>query len=116
MRRERRFHYMHMRNIKVSNSLSGDPMGVVGDLSPKGLRLIGKQPLAIGACYEMRLHSTDKDGNTEHVDVKMICRWVKKDPERSIYQIGFELDQASKAFTDLVSRTLVRRGPVAIQR
>ncbi|RFA30731.1 hypothetical protein CAI21_04275 [Alkalilimnicola ehrlichii] len=116
MRRERRFSNVHVHKIKVSNSLNGKPLGVIRDLSSKGIGLVGKQPFASGACYAMRLHIADNDGHTEHVDVKMICRWIKKNPSRPVYQAGFELDQPSQEFVDFVEDILARGRTAAKRR
>lgn len=98
-----------MHRIKVFNHLSGDLMGVVGDLSASGMRLFTQQPLAVGAAYEMRLDYPAFNGETQAVHVKMLCRWIRKDPDGDGFQVGCVLDQPSDEFAELVTRTLASR-------
>ena len=46
MRKHRRLTFRHIGQINVTNRLSGDPMGVVLDVSMGGLRLVTDGPLA----------------------------------------------------------------------
>ncbi len=109
MRRDRRYSSLHMRRIKVTNALSGDPIGVIGDVSVGGLRVLGRAPLAVGGCYDLRLHIPEKNGETSQVDVKVICQWTRKDPILRGFQIGCALDRPSKEWADVVTRLITRR-------
>lgn len=104
MRRHTRLTIRHSSRIKVTNRLSGEPMGFVGDVSLGGLKLVSSQPLAVGGCYEMRLHVPERNGQIRQVDVAMICQWSRKDPRRDRFEMGFALDRPSPDFTKLVER------------
>lgn len=108
MRRERRFSFRYMNRIRVYNHLSGDFMGVVGDLSASGMRLFTRQPLAMGAAYEMRLDYPVPYSETQKIYVTMQCRWIRKDPDGGGFQVGCVLDQPSEEFSELVSLTMAR--------
>jgi len=109
MRQHRRLVFAHLSRIHVTNRLSGDPMGGVGDVSLGGLKLITKQPLAIGACYEIQLHVPQPDAENWVVDVAVICRWSRRDPRRHVFEIGCELDRPSPEYTKLVAQLIARR-------
>lgn len=109
MRRHRRFNFRHLSRIQVTNKLSGEPMGFLGDISVEGLRLLAGQPLAVGGCYEMRLHVPEPDGQEREVDIVVICQWLRRNGERGNFEMGFALDRPSPEFTNLVAQLIVRR-------
>lgn len=111
MRQHRRFAFRHLAAIRVSNRLSGDPMGQVADISVGGLRLVAPQPLAIGACYDIRLHVPEADDRERWVDISVICRWSRRDSLRQSFMIGCQLDRPSEEFTKLVAHMIARRWP-----
>lgn len=103
MRKHRRLTFRHIGQINVTNRLSGDPMGVVGDVSMGGLRLVTEDPLAPGSCYDMRLEIPVREGHTRSVDISAICQWSRKDAKTGRFEQGFKLDRPSAAFNELVS-------------
>lgn len=109
MRQHRRFSFLHLSRIKVTNRLSNELIGVVGDISLGGLRLIAKEPLAVGGCYEIRLHVPERGERVRQVDIAVICQWIRKVPLRRSFNLGLALDRPSTEFTGLVSRLLTRR-------
>lgn len=109
MRQHSRLTFRHLSRVQVTNRLSGDPMGYVADLSLGGLRLVARQPLEAGGCYEMCLHVPDHRDKLREVDVVVICQWVRKTPRRDSFEMGFALDRPSQAFIDLVAQMLPRR-------
>lgn len=109
MRQHPRFHFLQLSRIRVTNRLSNERMGMIGDISVGGLRLVSKEPLAVGGCYEMRLHVPVRDGEVRHVDIAVTCRWVRKDPLREHFHMGFALDRPSQEFVDLVERMALRQ-------
>ncbi len=109
MRQHSRLDFRHLSRIQVTNRLSGDPMGYVGDLSIGGLRLVARQPLSIGGCYEMCLHVPSHGERLQVIEVVVICQWVRKDTRRDSFDMGFALDRPSPAFTELVASLLPRR-------
>ncbi|NLO80692.1 MAG: PilZ domain-containing protein [Xanthomonadaceae bacterium] len=109
MRRHRRFNFQHISRIQVSNRLSGEPLGYVADISIEGLRLLAAHPLAVGGCYELRLHVPEPDGGERQVDIVVICQWLCRNKEQGRFEMGFELDRPSKDFTRLVAQLIARR-------
>ena len=109
MRQHTRLTFRHLSRIMVSNRLNGEPMGYVADLSVGGLRLIAKQPLAIGGCYDMILHAPGNGERVRDVGVVVICQWVRKDSRRDSFEMGFALDRPSPSFVDLVGELLPKR-------
>lgn len=109
MRQHSRLTFRHLSRIQVTNRLSGDPMGYVADLSLGGLRLVARQPLAVGSCYEMCLHVPDHRDQLREVDVVVLCQWVRKDSRRDSFEMGFALDRPSPAFSELIGQLLPRR-------
>ncbi|MBA1276293.1 MULTISPECIES: PilZ domain-containing protein [Pseudomonadaceae] len=109
MRQHSRLTFRHLSRIQVTNRLSGDPMGYIGDLSIGGLRLVARQPLVIGGCYEMCLHVPDHGERLREVDVVVICQWVRKDSRRDSFEMGFALDRPCPAFVEMVAQLLPRR-------
>lgn len=111
MRQHSRFTFHDLTSIRVVNRLSGEPMGFVGDLSFGGLRLISRQPLAIGGCYEMRLHVPVEGGGVRQVDVVVICQWSRKETRYDSFDSGFALDRPAPEFAELVAYLLSNMEP-----
>lgn len=109
MRQHRRFRFLHLSRIRVTNRLSNEPMGVIGDISFGGLRLVTKEPLAVGGCYEIRLQVPEREGRVREVDIAVICQWIRRVPLRKSFNVGLALDRPSSEFVDLVSRLLAKR-------
>ena len=109
MRQHSRLTFRHLSRIEVTNRLSGEPMGYVADLSLGGLRLIAKQPLGMSGCYDMCLHVPTQGERTREVHVVVLCQWVRKDPRRDSFEMGFALDRPSAEFTRLVAEMLPKR-------
>lgn len=110
IRQHRRFNFLHLSRIRVTNRLSNEPMGIVGDISVAGLRLMSKEPLAIGGCYEIRLHIPERDEQVKQVDIAVTCQWLRKAPRGKSFQIGLALDRPSPEFVEMVGRLLAKRG------
>lgn len=109
MRRHRRFNFRHLTRIQVTNRLSGELIGYLADISIEGLRLVAGQPLAVGGCYELRLHVPEEEGEDTLVDIVVICQWSRRNSERRNFEMGFALDRPSKEFTHLVAQLIARR-------
>ena len=109
MRQHSRLTFRHLSRIQVTNRLSGDSMGYVGDLSIGGLRLVAKQPLSIGGCYEMCLHVPDDGARSQEINVVVICQWMRKDSRRDSFEMGFALDRPCPPFVELVAQLLPKR-------
>ena len=110
MRQHPRFHFLRLSRIKVTNRLSDERMGLIGDISVGGLRLVSKEPLAVGSCYEMRVHVPVGGGEVRPVDIAVTCRWVRKDSIRNNFHMGFALDRPSQEYVDLVERMALMQG------
>ncbi|WP_462380836.1 PilZ domain-containing protein [Pseudomonas sp. Marseille-QA0892] len=109
MRQHRRVSYRHISSIRVTNRLSGDAMGFLGDLSLGGLRLISSEPLVVGGCYDMTLHVPEHGEWVRDVQVTVLCQWSRRDSRRGSFEMGFSLDRPSPDFATLVQGLLKRR-------
>lgn len=109
MRKQRRFKFRHLAHIRVTNKLSGDVMGSIGDISFGGLRLVSSSPLAVGACYEICLHVPESNGEDRVVEISVIVQWSRRESGKEAFNIGCALDRPSPEFTDLVAHLVARR-------
>ena len=109
MRQHTRLSFRHISRIQVTNRLNGEPMGYVADLSLGGLRLVARQPLAVGGCYDMLLHVPEHGERVREVPVVVICQWSRKDSRRDSFEMGFALDRPAPGFTALVAQLLPKR-------
>ncbi|WP_120994491.1 PilZ domain-containing protein [Stutzerimonas urumqiensis] len=109
MRQHRRVSYRYISSIRVTNRLSGDDMGYVGDLSLGGLRMVASEPLVVGGCYEITLHVPEHGERVADVPVTVICQWSRRDSRRGSFEMGFSLDRPAPEFSLLVQGLLKRR-------
>ncbi|MHC8307052.1 PilZ domain-containing protein [Pseudomonas sp. PB3P13] len=88
--------------LKVFNSVTGKPIGFLGNVSEDGLMLISQLPMMIGADFDLRLLIPMADGCEQVIDLKACCLWCHEDATPQHYDAGFSLLRAPPEYGDLV--------------
>lgn len=61
--------------IEVSDALTGENMGRIGNLSRNGMMLIGRRMLTADALYQVRFHLPDRDGRMRLLEAGVHEQW-----------------------------------------
>lgn len=109
MRQHSRLTFRHVKRVEITELPSGDFLGVVGDFSIGGLRLVGSQPLEVGASYRLCLHVPAHNERIREINVAVICQWSRKGTRPGTWENGFALESPSPAFTAMVAEQAPRR-------
>lgn len=88
--------------LKVFNSITGKPIGYLGNVSEDGLMLISQLPMMIGADFELRLKIPGLEGGQHLIDLHACCLWCHEDATPQYYDAGFSLQRAPPEYGQLV--------------
>lgn len=61
--------------IEISNALTGENMGRIGNLSRNGMMLIGRQTLTPDALYQVRFQLPNREGRMHLLEVGVHEQW-----------------------------------------
>jgi len=61
--------------IEVSDALTGENLGRIGNLSRNGMMLIGRRTLTADALYQLRFHLPDRDGRMRLLEAGVHEQW-----------------------------------------
>jgi hypothetical protein len=61
--------------IEVSDALTGENMGRIGNLSRNGMMLIGRRVLTPDALYQVRFHLRDREGRMHLLEAGVHEQW-----------------------------------------
>ena len=89
--------------LKVFNSITGKPIGYLGNVSEDGLMLISQLPMLVDANFELRLKLPDTDGCPQFIDLTARCLWCREDATPHYYDSGFILYQPPAEYVGLIS-------------
>ncbi|MDF9774847.1 PilZ domain-containing protein [Pseudomonas baetica] len=88
--------------LKVFNSITGKPIGYLGNVSEDGLMLISQLPMMIGADFNLRLKIPASEGDQRIIDLQACCLWCHEDATPHHYDAGFSLQRAPAEYKQLV--------------
>jgi hypothetical protein len=88
--------------LKVFNSVTGKPIGFLGNVSKDGLMLISQLPMMIGADFDLRLKLPASKDCTPVIDLRARCLWCHEDATPQHYDAGFSVQQAPPEYGQLV--------------
>lgn len=109
MRQHSRLTFRHVKRVEITELPGGDFLGVVGDFSIGGLRLLGSQQLEVGASYRLCLHVPAHNERIREIKVAVVCQWSRKGVRADAWESGFALETPSPAFAAMVAEQAPRR-------
>ncbi|HET7558203.1 MAG TPA: PilZ domain-containing protein [Rhodanobacteraceae bacterium] len=62
-------------SIEVSDALTGENIGRIGNLSRNGMMLIGRRTLTADALYQVRFHLPDREGRMRLLEAGVHEQW-----------------------------------------
>lgn len=89
--------------IAVTNSITGETIGRVGNLSRNGMMLICSQPLRDGALYQLRFRL---NGNSEEIETGVHTMWTEQASTGSNQWSGLRIISISPTDADLLDKWL----------
>ena len=83
--------------VPVVNAETYEQLGILQEITPKGLLVDSGKILPIDKEFRLRLDLTDQFFNTPFITFVAKAKWVRPDRiEPNFYNIGFEITQISK--------------------
>lgn len=103
MRQHSRVTFRPANRMRVLDRDSGEPLGLIADLSVGGLRMISEMPLEAGRCYAASVEVPVREGRFRLVEIAMVCQWSRKTGRSNRFEQGFALAEPAPAFVELVN-------------
>jgi hypothetical protein len=88
--------------LRALEHSSGEPLGMVADLSAGGLRLLTEQALEAGRIYRLDIEVPAGGGRFRLLELVLICQWVKRNPRLNRFEQGLALSEQVPGFAPLV--------------
>jgi hypothetical protein len=92
--------------IDVIDSISGAPIGRIGNLSRTGMMLICRQPLNDGALYQLRFQLPGPSGAATEVETGVHTMWVENAATNGYQWAGLRIISISNAAAQALDRWL----------
>jgi c-di-GMP-binding flagellar brake protein YcgR len=89
-------------HIQVENDEFDEKMGVLVDISPRGLRIRGEEPVEINEDIKLRLCLPEKILGKRTIRPTAVCVWSKPDSESGQWISGFEFYRVSQQDSSLI--------------
>lgn len=91
-RQSPRHHFRHV--LKVFDDDSGAELGHVGDATPEGLLLVGRNGIEAGSRCRLRLAIPLEEGDSEEMVLEAESRWSRHSPETDAWLTGFNIEDS----------------------
>ena len=76
-------------NLRVTDAMSGDPVGHLGNLSMDGMMLIAQAPITDDALYQFVFHLPDPHGRLHPIEVGAHQLWSEPPTFQGQAWVGF---------------------------
>lgn len=87
-------HYL-IYYLRVFNRETGEVLGHLVDITPKGVMIMRDAPLEVGGTYSLRLRWRNSAGKLQLADFEGVCRWCRPDVNPDFYGAGFAITSAA---------------------
>lgn len=77
--------------IQVTNTMSGDIVGRLGNISAEGMMLVANRPLIDDALYQLQFHLPDEHGRLHPVEVGVHEQWSEEASVQGQHWVGFRI-------------------------
>ena len=89
-------------SIDVEDEYFNEKIGTLVDISPRGLRMKGVEPVEVNVDYRLRLRLTEQILGKKTIRVVAVCVWSQQDPGSEIWQSGFHFKRVSENDSSLI--------------
>ncbi len=100
-KRDLKRHYL-IYYLRVFNRDTGEVLGHLVDITPKGVMLMRDSPLEVGVNYKMRLRWRNAAGKLQLADFDGDCRWCRPDVNPDFYGAGFAISSSNEVHVDAI--------------
>ena len=80
-----------MFHTHVIDTHSDQPIGILSDISPEGMRVVGERGVAPGEAVEVRVPLPIEDLGSDELRFPCESRWSRRDPATDSIHTGFRL-------------------------
>jgi PilZ domain len=77
--------------IQVANTLTGDIIGRLGNISAEGMMLVANRPVVDDALYQLQFHLPDEHGRLHPIEVGVHEQWSEEANVPGQYWVGFRI-------------------------
>ena len=88
--------------FEIEDEYYKEMLGTLVDISPKGLRIKGKEPIEVNDEVRLRISLPEMILGQNSVSVTAVCVWSKPDSESSTWFSGFEFYRVSQKASSLI--------------
>lgn len=92
--------------VEVFNSISGEGIGRLGNLSRNGMMLICHRPLRDDALYQLRFRLPDSRGSGDEIETGVHTMWTEQAATNGYQWSGLRIISISSAAAALLDRWL----------
>mgnify|MGYP006278230215 CR=1 FL=1 len=94
--------------IEVIDTVNGQVVGYIEDLSAHGLRVIGPHPVERDKLLTVQLSLSEQIDGCDSIELSVRSAWTQKDPLSNMHRTGFRLESVSDD-DQLVLTSLLRQ-------
>ena len=95
---------------RVFDRSTGQLLGHLADLTPKGMMLISEKPLQTEIVYNLQMDLSGTFFEKERLDFQADSIWCRPDIDPAFYNTGFRLLKMSQEDIDIVQRIIKEYG------
>lgn len=77
--------------IHVTNSLTGEVIGRLGNLSIEGMMLVANRPIADDALYQLQFNLPDEHGRLHPIEIGVHEQWSESASVPGQHWVGFRI-------------------------
>ncbi|PWB70122.1 hypothetical protein C3F09_09525 [candidate division GN15 bacterium] len=94
--------------LLVTDSHSGQVLGRIINVSPKGLMVMSTQSLAIGRPFDVRIKLPSRAFGCEHLTLTAECRWSSFERRSDLWENGLEIGEISHDNRRILQQVVLR--------
>jgi hypothetical protein len=112
-RKHRRMHVVSY--LKLTESDTDRAMGRIVDITRKGMRLQGREPIEPNTTRKFEMSLPPRQGSSESVVFDANVIWCNATPKTGLYDVGIQLRQTSPHVSDTIQK-IVENTPFEYRR
>lgn len=90
----------------VTETGTGQVIGMTVDLNREGIRLHCKEPVKTGALLHVTIHLDKRIAGVEQVDLKLRCRWCRKTRPTNLNAAGCAVVSPSPEYVEVEQKLI----------
>jgi len=90
--------------FQVLDTQTGELLGYLRDISPKGMMVVGTSALVTERAYELVIVLPEPIANVYQLQIEATCRWHTFDARRGFHESGFQFGELASHDKHLVEQ------------